>query len=119
MGKEVQGIFFMVKRNIDGKILSQIKDYRKVLEKNKIKVEKLILFGSYTKGTPKEWSDIDLCVVSPQFGKNRFEERVRLMKLSLGGGENIEPHPYNPKDLENKWDSLASEINKYGIEISS
>jgi len=107
----------MVKRNIDKKILDQIRDYKRVLEKNKIQIDKLILFGSFAKGTQKEWSDIDLCVVSPQFGKNRFEERVKLMKLSIYGGENIEPHPYNLKDLRNKWDPLASEINKYGLEI--
>lgn len=107
----------MVKRNIDKKILQQIQDYKKVLEKNKIKIDKLILFGSYAKGTQKEWSDIDLCVVSPQFGKNRFEERVRLMKLSIGRGENIEPHPYNLKGLNDKWDPLASEITKSGLEI--
>lgn len=107
----------MFKRNLDKKILDQIKDYKKVLEKNNIKVKKLILFGSYAKGTQKSWSDIDICVVSPQFGKNRFEERVRLMKLSIVGGENIEPHPYNLRDLKNKWDPLASEINKFGVEI--
>ena len=113
----MQGVLFMVKRNIDKKILDQIQNYKKVLEKNKIKVQKLIAFGSYAKGTQKKWSDIDLCVVSPQFGKNRFEERVRLMRLSIGGGENIEPHPYNLKGLSDKWDPLASEINKYGLEI--
>lgn len=107
----------MVKRNIDKKILDQIQNYKKVLEKNKIKIDKLILFGSYAKGGEKPWSDIDLCVVSPQFGENRFEERVRLMRLSIGGGENIEPHPYNLKDLKNKWDPLASEIKKYGVEV--
>ena len=107
----------MAKRNLDKKVLEQILDYKEILERNKIKVQKLILFGSYAKGTQKKWSDIDLCVVSPQFGKNRFEERVKLMKLSIGGGENIEPHPYNLKDLKNKWDPLASEITKYGLEI--
>lgn len=107
----------MVKTILDPKIVKQIKDFGKILQKNRLKVDKLILFGSYSKGTQKPWSDIDLCVVSPKFGKNRFEERVRLMKLSLKGGENIEPHPYNPKDLNNKWDPLASEINIYGVEI--
>ena len=110
-------IKYMIKRNMDKKVLEQIRDYRKILEKNKIKIDKLILFGSYAKGTQKKWSDIDLCVVSPQFGKNRFEERVKLMKLSVDSGENIELHPYNPKGLTDRWDPLASEINKYGVEI--
>ena len=113
----MQGVLSMVRKNLDSKILKQILSYGRTLRKNNIKVEKLILFGSYAKGTQKSWSDIDICVVSPQFGKNRFEERVRLMKLSIVGGENIEPHPYNLRDLKNKWDPLASEINKFGVEI--
>ena len=108
----------MAKRKINPKVIQIIKDYAHVLKTQKIKVEKLILFGSYAKGAFKPSSDIDLCVVSPQFGKNRFEERVKLMKLAIGVGENIEPHPYSPSGLKEKWDPLASEIRKYGLEIS-
>lgn len=108
----------MAKKSLNQKIIDEVKNYGRVLEERGIKIGKLIVYGSQAKGKAKSWSDIDLCVVSPQFGKNRFEERVRLMKLSIGAGENIEPHPYNAEDLGNKWDSLASEINKYGIEIS-
>lgn len=114
----MQGVLFMAKSSLSSQTIEEVKNYERVLRAHGIKVEKLVVFGSQAKGKAKSWSDIDLCVVSPQFGKNRFEERVRLMKLSIGAGENIEPHPYNAKDLGNKWDSLASEINKYGIEIS-
>lgn len=91
-----------------------IKAYRKVLEKNGIKIEKLILFGSYAKGTAMPWSDLDLCVVSKQFGKDHHEELVRLMNLTSQVDSMIEPHPYHPKDLEDYWDPLAHEINKTG-----
>jgi hypothetical protein len=39
------------------------------------------------------------------------------MKLTIGAGENIEPHPCSPQDLKDKWNPLSAEINKYGIEI--
>lgn len=107
----------MAKKSINPKVIKEIKDYGKLLKTKNVKVEKLILFGSYAKGTQKPWSDIDLCVVSPQFGKNRFEERVKLMKLTIGIGKNIEPHPYSLQDLKDKWNPLAVEIKKYGIEI--
>ena len=74
------------------------------------------IFGSYSKGTAKPWSDIDLCVVSKQFGQNRHTERVWLMKLRDMQTLDIEPHPYHPKDLADKWDPLAQEIRKYGID---
>lgn len=107
----------MVKKTINPKIIKEIKIYGKTLKAKKIKVDRLILFGSYAKGTQKPWSDIDLCVVSPQFGKNRFEERVKLMKLTIGVSENIEPHPCSPKDLKDKFNPLSTEISEYGIEI--
>lgn len=113
----MQGVLFMVKKSINQEIIDEVKNYGMVLKRHGVVIDKLIIFGSQAKGKAKPWSDIDLCVVSPQFGKNRFEERVRLMKLSIGAGENIEPHPYNAKGLGNKWDCLASEINKFGIEI--
>lgn len=107
----------MAKQTVNQKITKTIKDYGKALKAENIKVERLILFGSYAKGTAKSYSDIDLCVVSPQFGKNRFEERVKLMKLTIDLGENIEPHPYSPSGLKDKWDPLALEIRRYGLEI--
>lgn len=92
----------------------EIEKFHKLLIKNKISVEKIILFGSYAKGKQKPWSDVDLCVVSKNFGKNNYDEMVMLMKLRDMNEIVIEPHPYNPKDLEDPFDPLASEIRKYG-----
>ena len=88
--------------------------YRKILERNGIKVEKIILFGSYAKGTPRPWSDLDICVVSKQFGKDPHDEMVKLMHLTIDIDPMIEPHPYSPKDLADFYDPLAYEINKTG-----
>ncbi|HBO84895.1 MAG TPA: nucleotidyltransferase, partial [Deltaproteobacteria bacterium] len=38
--------------------------------------------GSYARKTQNKWSDIDLAIISPDFSNDRFEERVRLMKLA-------------------------------------
>ena len=40
-----------------------IKDYLSKL-KGKIKIDKVILFGSYAKGTATELSDVDLLIIS-------------------------------------------------------
>lgn len=91
-----------------------IETYRDNLEKNGIKVDKMILFGSYAKGIDKPWSDLDLCVVSKQFGKDYHKEMIKLMGLSLNSLPTIEPHPYHPKDLADYYDPLAYEINRTG-----
>lgn len=88
--------------------------FTSALRQEGIPVEKMILFGSYAQGTPGPWSDLDLCVVSSSFGKNGFDEMVRLMKIAGHIDGMIEPHPYHPKDLEDPWDPLAQEIRTTG-----
>ncbi len=81
------------------------------------RILKVFLYGSHAKGIAGEWSDIDLAVVSPDFSEDLFEERIRLMKLSLGIDKRIEPSPFRPEDF-NENNPLVNEINKSGIEIT-
>jgi len=90
------------------------KKYYQELISAGIPVEKLIIFGSYAKGNYKYHSDLDICVVSPQFGKNRFNERLKLSTIARKIDDMIEPHPYHPKDLQEKWDPLAEQIRTTG-----
>jgi len=94
-----------------------IQKYKKLLKRHRIPVEKMILFGSRAKGKAKYYSDIDLCIVSRIFGKDYHDELVRLMVIASEIEPLIEPHPYHPKDLKDRWDPLAAEIRKYGIVI--
>lgn len=97
--------------------LTEVKTFMKRMKEAGISYKKVILFGSYARGTARSWSDIDLCVISDEFGKDRHSERVRLMHIKDDETLDIEPHPYNTKDLANKWDPLASEIRKYGVSL--
>lgn len=92
-----------------------IRKYRQVLEANNIVVDKIIVFGSFAKKTQHSASDLDVCVVSSMFGKQPFDEMVMLAKHAAQVDSLIEPHPYNAKDLNDRWDPLAIEIRKYGI----
>lgn len=80
-------------------------------------VERLLVYGSFAKGTPQEHSDIDVCVVSPKFGEDITSEMVRLNTLAHRIDPRIEVVPYSPKDLAVEEDPLAYEITKYGKEI--
>lgn len=99
-------------------IIQKIWRYRQILENAGLPVESLIIFGSQAKGIAKEWSDIDLCVVSKRFGKDRHDERIFLMRYIDNQSLDIEPHPYHPNDLKDRWDPLAAEIRKYGITVT-
>lgn len=89
----------------------------KNLSKAGIKVNKAFLFGSYAKGKAKKDSDIDVCVISPSFSKDYFAEMVRLRKYSLKIDSRIEPVPFSPEDLNDKYSTLAAEIRKYGLPL--
>ena len=97
-----------------------IKKFVKRLKKHGIKVEKVILFGSYAKGNFKEYSDIDVAIISPDFGRDRFEERILLSKIAAHIDRRLEPHPVGTEELEkDDWKLLIHEIKTQGIEIAA
>ena len=104
-------------KTIPRSIKSDLIDYRKLLRSNGINITKIILFGSIAKGKSDKFSDIDVAIVSPSFGKNYRREMVKLTILSSQINDNIEPHPFNPAELNNKFNALANEIKKYGLVI--
>ena len=74
-----------------------------------------ILFGSRAKGKAGPDSDIDVAVVSPQFGQDVTEEMMMLRKIALKVDSHIEPVPLCPEDLDDNFSTLAHEIKRYGI----
>ena len=86
--------------------------------KSGIPVDSAYLFGSYARGNSNRYSDIDICIVSPKFGKDYFNESLKLSFLTTAVDSRIEAVALNPKDLDDKYSTLASEIKKYGILIS-
>ncbi|MDO9399749.1 MAG: nucleotidyltransferase domain-containing protein [bacterium] len=108
----------MVKRTIPKKVKKEINKYIKILKADKLPIKKIILFGSYAKGEQHEWSDIDLCIISPKF-KDAFEalQYLWLKRKIFDIQYVIEPIGFSPKDFKDKYSSLVYEIKTTGIEI--
>jgi len=100
---------------LEQKDINLINKYITLLKKNGIKVSQVILFGSHTKGNAKPDSDIDIAVVSSQFGRDNLKEMMLLRKLALEIDSHIEPLPFSPQDLEDRYSTLSQEIKKYGV----
>lgn len=66
-----------------------IDKYRSVLSALGITAERVILFGSYATGKAKEFSDIDLLIVSSDFQSKNIRERLEL--LGVGAVRIMEP----------------------------
>lgn len=90
----------------------------KMLEQNGISVSKVILFGSHAKGKASVDSDIDIAVISPQFGRDITEEMMLLRKIALKVDSHIEPVPFRPEDMDDTFSTLAQEIKRYGIDVA-
>jgi predicted nucleotidyltransferase len=83
--------------------------------KSKFDFQKIILFGSYTKGNQNNDSDIDVAIVFDNY-ENRLERQVELMKLTRKIDTRIEPHPFRKQEF-NISNPMVKEIITYGLEV--
>jgi len=60
-------------------VLNIIGQFKKVLEKKGIKINRIILFGSYAAGKQQDASDIDLVVISDDFLHQDYWQRIELL----------------------------------------
>ncbi len=98
------------------KIEKIIERYEKELMKIGITPQKIILYGSYAKGCPREGSDIDLIVISEDFKGMNIRERLEILGLASGRiFEPIEALGYTPEEIKNKKESFLEEILKANV----
>jgi predicted nucleotidyltransferase len=89
-----------------------ISRYAVELEKLGITSQRIVLYGSYAKGMPREDSDIDLIVISEHFEGMNIRERLELLGIAAGKVfEPIEALGYTPEEIEaNKKGTFLEEI---------
>lgn len=80
-------------------------------------LKKAFLFGSHTKGTEHEESDIDVALIIGKMD-NFFSVQRQLMRLRRKIDLRIEPHPIWEKDF-NRQNPFACEIQKTGVVLDS
>jgi predicted nucleotidyltransferase len=85
--------------------------------KKDISVEQVYLFGSYAKGNVKEYSDIDLAIVSNDFQGIRFYDRKKLLKYLIKINTDIEIHTFKTEDFTTD-DPFVAEIIKTGLRVN-
>jgi len=78
-----------------------VSEYIKAIKNRNIRVEKAFLFGSYAKGLAVKDSDIDIAIISPDFGQDYVEEAVMLKEISENIDLDISPRPYSLDEYQN------------------
>lgn len=97
-----------------------IKRYAEELEKLGIIAKKVMIYGSYAKGHPREGSDIDLLVISEDFKGRNLRERLEILGLAAGRVfEPIEARGYTEEEITvMEKGSFLDEIVAKGVAVS-
>src|SRR4030042_5261983 len=98
--------------------IKTIKEFVKALRQEGIPVDRVILYGSYAKGKVGPDSDIDVAVISRNFGKDRVEEGMTLFRIAGKIDPRLEPIPISSESYQkDTWVPLIYEIKEKGIEL--
>ena len=82
-------------------LATKIDDFVRRL-RSTIRVEVVILYGSYANGRAGEWSDIDLAVISPDFeGLSTWDRQERIARASVGRAYRLSPIGYPSSEYHN------------------
>lgn len=94
-------------------IIDIVKKYKETLN-TRFDISGIYLFGSHTKASFTEDSDIDVAViVNSEFS---YEDELELMRRRRSIDLRIEPHIFTVSDFQ-EWNPLAAEIKRTGILI--
>jgi len=97
-------------------VYALIKKYVNIMKEHNIPVWRLYLYGSYTKGTYHQYSDIDLAVFWDKDEIDGFDEDVLLMKLTRKVDLRIEPRSFARSDFD-ETNPYIKEITEAGERI--
>jgi uncharacterized protein len=88
------------------------------VRKEGISVDRVILYGSHAFERARQDSDIDVAIVSKDFGKDRVDEGMTLFRIAGEVDTRLEPVPISVDAYDNDtWLPLIYEIKSSGVEL--
>lgn len=88
-----------------------VKEYQEELRRHNIRLTKIILYGSYARGNPRPYSDIDLIVVSPDLARFPPLKRQELLaELTMNIDAPLEIIGYTPEELRSSGNTIFGQI---------
>ena len=105
---------------VEEKVKQIIHRFVDILAKKGIRIDQVILYGSYASGNMKLYSDIDLAIISPDFGNDKYEESKLLLQTAWRVDPRLQPVPISSESyIEKTWVPLIHQIKSSGIEIKT
>ncbi len=95
-----------------------VKQFAIQLKDSGIQLDRVILYGSYSKNMQHEWSDIDVALVSNSFAGIGFYDIDTYGKTLIKKQfQDISPRTYKTIDFTPENDPFVGEILKTGIDV--
>jgi len=106
-----------IKNRVSRSVLQKVQDYLKHLQAQGLSIHSAYIFGSRVRGRTDRWSDIDVCVVSPDFGPRNdgityLWRALRKQDTQAG----IEPIGFHPNEFSDDV-PVVHEIQRRGVRI--
>lgn len=99
----------MVKSAVE--IKSILKRYKFELRKDRIRVTKMLLYGSYARGRARAHSDIDVIIISPDLKKFPLLKRQEYLALkTMCVDAPLEVIGYTPQEFKKASHTVFGEI---------
>ena len=104
---------------VQAEIINKIREFS-VIARRSYNISKIVLYGSYARGTQNQYSDIDIAVILDDSNKGDiFDITKNLFMISLDIDSRIEPNCIFQNEIEElEPASITSEILRTGIEIT-
>ena len=92
-------------------IKSILRRYKSELRKDRIRVTKMVLYGSYAHGRPRPYSDVDLIVVSPDLAKySPLKRQEYLAVKTMCVDAPLEVIGYTPQEFKRSVNTIFGQI---------
>ena len=105
---------------VDQAIVTSVQQYLRSLLQQGVAARFGVIFGSYAKGKPDKWSDIDVLVVAPIFDGSFSRETINcLWRVAARTDSRIEPIPCGDRQWAEDMTSPIVEIaRREGVRVT-
>ena len=88
--------------------------------RQELPIERAYLFGSYATGRNRDYSDIDLAIVTPALNAdNSFAINQKIFSRASRYNLHLEPVCFSPEEFEQEYLPIVRDIKREGVEITA
>ena len=94
--------------------LQLVREYKRVISPRFGGKAKVMMYGSYSKGNPNPWSDIDVAVIVP------YVDDEQWFETSVALGEDVDKVSLLIEPVlmsENRWSPLYEDVMRTGVAV--